>query len=179
MKALSSYVRNTTHFLSKIINLGDQPANCLFATLDVASLYTNIPNDQGIQAARETLETHRSNFEKPSTNNLMILLEKVLKMNNFDFANRHFLQIGGKAMGTTVASSFANTYMGWLESKFVYTYYEQPLLWVRFINDIFLSSGNMASQPSRSLRYIITNAFLLLNSRPIFLTPRYISWMSP
>ena len=41
-------------------------------------------------------------------------------------------------MGTTVASSFANTYMGWFESKFVYTYHEQPLLWVRFINDIFV-----------------------------------------
>ena len=138
VKALPSYVRDTTHFLSKIINLGNLPANCLLATLDVASLYTNIPNDQGIQAAKETLETHRPQHDKPSTQNLMILLEKVLKMNNFDFANRHFLQIGGTAMGTKVAPSFANTYMGWFESKFVYTYHQQPLLWVRFIDDIFV-----------------------------------------
>ena len=53
-----------------------------------------------------------------STDNLMILLEKVLKTNNFDFAGRHFLQVGGTAMGTKVAPSFANTFMGWLESKF-------------------------------------------------------------
>ena len=138
VKALPSYVRDTTHFLSRLNDLGDLPENCVLATLDVASLYTNIPNDIGIQAARETLETFRSNLEKPSTDNLMILLDKVLKMNNFDFANRHFLQIGGTAMGTKVAPSFANTFMGWFESKYVYTYRLQPLLWVRFIDDIFV-----------------------------------------
>ena len=138
VKALPSYLRDTTHFLSRLTDLGIPPDDCLLATLDVASLYTNIPNDQGIQAARETLLNHRSILDKPSTDNLMILLEKVLKMNNIDFAGRHFLQIGGTAMGTKVAPSFANTYMGWFESKFVYTYRQQPLLWVRFIDDIFV-----------------------------------------
>ena len=33
-------------------------------------------------------------------------------MNNFGFAGRHFLQIGGTAIGTKVVPSFANTYMG-------------------------------------------------------------------
>ena len=35
-------------------------------------------------------------------------------------------------------SSFANTFMGWFEAKFVYTYELQPLMWVSFIDDIFL-----------------------------------------
>ena len=138
VKALPSYVRDTTHFLHKLINLGDLPDNCLLATLDVASLYTNIPNDQGITAARETLDQFRNARDKPSTEHLMTLLDKVLKMNNFDFAGRHFLQIGGTAMGTKVAPSFANTYMGWFESNHVYTYHIQPLLWVRYIDDIFV-----------------------------------------
>ena len=66
------------------------------------------------------------------------MLDMVLHMNNFDFAGRHYLQVGGTAMGTKVAPSFANTFMGWFEAKFVYTYELQPLMWVRFIDDIFL-----------------------------------------
>ena len=58
-------------------------------------------------------------------------------MNNFDFAGEHYLQVGGTAMGTEVVPSFANTFMGWFERKHVYTYHKQPLLWVRFIDDIF------------------------------------------
>ena len=58
-------------------------------------------------------------------------------MNNFDFAGKLYLQVGGTAMGTKVAPSFANTFMGWFERKYVYTYHKQPLIWVRFIDDIF------------------------------------------
>ena len=43
-------------------------------------------------------------------------------MNNFDFAGKHYLQVGGTAMGTKVAPSFANTFMGWFEHHHVYTY---------------------------------------------------------
>ena len=41
-------------------------------------------------------------------------------------------------MGTKVAPSFANIFMGWFEDTFVYTYKTQPLLWKRYIDDIFM-----------------------------------------
>ena len=41
-------------------------------------------------------------------------------------------------MGTKVAPSFANTFMGWFENIYVYTYHKQPHIWVRFIDDIFV-----------------------------------------
>ena len=34
------------------------PNDCLLVTLDVKSLYTNIPNDEGIKAAREAYDNH-------------------------------------------------------------------------------------------------------------------------
>ena len=40
-------------------------------------------------------------------------------------------------MGTKLAPSFANLFMGYFEDKFVYSYSLQPLLWKRFIDDIF------------------------------------------
>ena len=135
--ALPSYVQDTTHFLSKLNDLGTLPEGSLLVTMDVASLYTNIPNEQGIEAVRDTLSRLRPVTDKPSTEHILTMLRKVLTMNNFEFAGRHFLQVGGTAMGTKVAPSFANTYMGWFERNHVYTYHKQLLLWVRFIDDIF------------------------------------------
>ena len=48
------------------------------------------------------------------------------------------LQVGGTAMGTKVAPSFGITYMGASEEKHVYTYRLQPLMYVRYIDDIFI-----------------------------------------
>ena len=52
VKLLPSYIKDTTHFLLKLNQLGDLPPNTILATLDVASLYTNIPNTEGLEAAR-------------------------------------------------------------------------------------------------------------------------------
>ena len=47
VKRLPSYIKDTTHFLQKLQNIDKLPEGTLLATLDVASLYTNIPNDEG------------------------------------------------------------------------------------------------------------------------------------
>ena len=61
-------------------------------------------------------------------------------MNNFTFNDEHFIQIKGTAMGTRVAPSFANVYMGRFEENFVYKteWSNYVIIWVRFIDDIFL-----------------------------------------
>ena len=40
-------------------------------------------------------------------------------------------------MGTKLAPSFANLFMGHLKEQFVYTYHLKPFIWKRFIDDIF------------------------------------------
>ena len=105
--------------------------NCILATMDVSSLYTNIPNDEGLAAAMHTLETHRDTPNiKPKNLTLVKLLELVLTKNNFQFNGVTFLQVGGTAMGTKVAPSYAVNYMGAFENKHVYTYRLQPLLYL-------------------------------------------------
>jgi hypothetical protein len=41
----------------------------------------------------------------------------VLKKNNFTFNGDHYLQINGTAMGTKMAPSYANTFMGNLKNN--------------------------------------------------------------
>ena len=63
-------------------SLGQLPPNCILATLDVASLYTNIPNQEDSVAAHEGLNSIRGDATNPSNTHLIKLLEKVLSCNN-------------------------------------------------------------------------------------------------
>ena len=60
--------------------------------------------------------------------------------NNFTFDGEHYLQIGGTAMGTRVAPSLDNKFIGEveLETKMVETAPFKPFLYLRYIDDIFL-----------------------------------------
>ena len=53
VKNIFSYVRDTTDFLQKLNKVKNIPNNFLLVTLDVKSLYTNIPNNESIKAVRE------------------------------------------------------------------------------------------------------------------------------
>ena len=52
---LPSYIKDTSHFLRKLDNLKDTNPQSILVTLDVKSLYTNIPNDEGIVVVREAI----------------------------------------------------------------------------------------------------------------------------
>ena len=68
---------------------------------------------------------------------LIKLLEFVLTMNIFTFDSKNYLQIFGTAIGTKVAPSYANLVVAMFEELYVYTHAKPPLLWYRFIDDIF------------------------------------------
>jgi hypothetical protein len=72
-----SYVKDTTHFLNTLNQIGKVPENSLLVTFDVCSLYTNIPIREGIQAARESLRKNRPRSAQPK--NESIIQESYLK----------------------------------------------------------------------------------------------------
>ena len=135
---LPSHVKDTNHFLKSISNLQTPlPADAVLVTIDVVSLYTNIPHAHGLAAMESYLQTRPAN-SKPSTSFLVQLAQMILTMNNFMFDERHYLQIKGTAMGTRMAPSYANLFMGKLENDFLSSQPLQPLCWLRFIDDIFM-----------------------------------------
>ena len=58
-------------------------------------------------------------------------------VNSFAFNEEYFLQVQGTAMGTWMAPSYANTFMGKLECEFLRTQDIEPRVWWRFIDYIF------------------------------------------
>ena len=107
-------------------------------SLDVHSLYTNIPHKEGIEAVKQKLKK-----SKPSINIKVILtfLKLILTLNNFVFNGINYLQKKGCAMGTKFAHSYANIFMGRFEEKFIFPLLTSDNLsdfYLRFIDDIFL-----------------------------------------
>ena len=136
---LRSFVKDTTHFLQILKETGTLPENTLLATLDVSSLYTNINNQDGMEAAKETLALHRPGRNlKPSNKSLLKLLELVLTRTNFQFNGQNYKQISGIFMGTKTAPSYAINTMGVFERTYVYTYHKKCLIYLRYIDDIFI-----------------------------------------
>ena len=169
---LPSYLKDTTDYLNKTPSSG-LPDHTLLVTMDVTSLYTNIPHDEGIEAYREVWNQRVS--QHPSTESLVQLLEHVLKFNNFMFNGEHYLQISGTAMGTKMAPSYANIFMGKLERRLLHHAPTKPLSWLRFIDDIEMKwvdgrdSLNDFIERANSFHYSIKFTVEISTSKNIFL----------
>ena len=133
---LPSYIKDTTHFLQKLDSLPELANGCLLVTLDVSSLYTNIPHKEGIHACRKVLESNTNTRLK--TESICDLIRMILTMNNFEFENNYYLQLHGTAMGTKMAPAYANLSMGDLEQNLLAQSPLKPLVWWRYKDDIFM-----------------------------------------
>ena len=134
---LPSFVKDTNDFLNKLLTIGNFSANSLLVTLDVSSLYyTNIPHNEGINACERFLRT--SSHKTIPTSTLCDVIRMILTMNNFSFNDNNYLQIHGTAMGTKMAPSYANLFLGFFEANALKNAPFQPHTWLRYIDDIFM-----------------------------------------
>ena len=72
---------------------------------------------------------------------LKSLILLVLKSNAFRFGTAIYHQVMGTAMGTPMAPNYANIFMTKFETELIESYYQstgvKPLIWFRYIDDIF------------------------------------------
>ena len=136
MESLPSYTKDTYDFINKIRQLPQLPKNSYLVTLDVSSLYSNIPHKEGIDACRYFMQG--AGKSKTSIKHISDLTDLILTKNHFQFNEKNYLQKLGTAMGTRMAPSYASLFMGKLEKKILDSCNLQPLLWLRFLDDIFM-----------------------------------------
>ena len=86
----ASVIKDTTHFLNKLDQLGHLPSNAILVTLDVSSLYTNIPHNEGIDACQHYLNTHDQSTSTVPTETLCGLIRMIHTMNSFEFNNTFY-----------------------------------------------------------------------------------------
>ena len=147
---IPSYLKDISRLLQILLGKTLAPGDIL-VTIDVKSLYTNIPHTEGIAALNKTLdETDIHPMKK-----LLIcrLANLVLTKNYFVFNKKPYRQIQGTAMGTRMAPSYANIFMKYVETKLMEISPKKPALWLRFIDDIFIiwSHGKQALEDFKHL----------------------------
>ena len=108
----------------------------LLVTMDVNSLYTNIPHSDGVEACRSFLTMNT--IDQALINDIPTLVDFILKHNLFVFDDEQYLQINGTAMGTKMAPTYANIFMYYAENSFHSAFNFQTTTYFRHIDDIFI-----------------------------------------
>uniref|UniRef100_A0A8C5MMF6 Reverse transcriptase n=1 Tax=Leptobrachium leishanense TaxID=445787 RepID=A0A8C5MMF6_9ANUR len=115
---VKSFIKDTKDFLLKIRDL-QLPSGAILATLDVNSLYTSIPHNEGLRAIRQHLV--ESTTSAKLVDFVLDLLEIVLKKNYFRYGTIFYEQSKGTAMGANMAPSYANLYMSSFENIHIWS----------------------------------------------------------
>ena len=138
MRALPSFIQDSTDFINLIETL-KLPQTCTLASIDVSSLYTNIPHHEGKEAAIQNLTLNQDPPPlQPQPVVIGELIDIVLQNNVFEFNDKLYLQKQGTAMGTKMAPSYANLFMGKIEKQLQNLGKPHIHTWKRFIDDIFV-----------------------------------------
>ena len=105
--------------------------------MDVTSLYTNIPHEEGIASVYKAYDNFHSNNPPIPTPYLREMLTLILKENSFQFNGKNYLQIHGTAMGTKMAVAFANIFMANIETQIVSQSFVKPTDLKRYFDEFF------------------------------------------
>ena len=137
VKQIPSYVKDTKDFINKINTVKSVPKNNYLVTMGGRSLYTNIPNPEGISAVKSAFDNYST--KTTSTKAITRFLALILTLNNFVFNCIHYLHIEGCAMVTICAPAYANIFMANFELKYIYPYIkDKTKMFLRFIDDLFM-----------------------------------------
>ena len=109
----------------------------VLTTLDVCSLYTNNPQEEGIEVVCQYYQEHYQSKTPIPTQSLGDLMRLILKENSFKFNDKHYLQTHGIAMGTKMGVSLAVIFMAHIEKQVLAISPHIRLIWKRFIDDVF------------------------------------------
>ena len=135
-RQVKSFVKDTNDFLRKISDLPPLSKDVIMCTVDVVGLYPNIPHEDGLEALKLALDGRDT--KTISTESLLELTRCVLENNVFEHNGEYFKQKQGTAIGTKMAPPYAILFMSYLEEKILDKAPLKPLVWWRYIDDIFL-----------------------------------------
>ena len=125
-----SYLKDTTDVLN-FIGSTKLPKNTVLVSMDVTSLYTNIPHEEDVTSVCQV-------YKAPiPTKYLREMPYLILTETSFQFCCSIYLQTHGTAMGTKMAVAFANIFMARIEKQILSQSCIKPLFWERYIDDVF------------------------------------------
>ena len=137
VRSLDSYVKDTTHMLNILDSFlfSDVSRQRSVFTMDIKSLYTVIPNDEGLRALQHYLDMRE--IIEPPTDTLLRMAELVLTLNTFEFNGEFYKKTGGVAMGSRLGPNYACLFVGYVEERMLSSYTcTKPDLYKRYMDDV-------------------------------------------
>ena len=130
-------VIDSFHFAEEI---SQQDSNLHMASLDVDSLFTNIPLEETIDICVDNLYSDNKNPPNIPKHNFRDLLNIATKETFFMFNNKYYKQVDGVAMGSPLGPALANIFMCSFENKWLRDCPNdfKPVFYRRYIDDIFV-----------------------------------------
>ncbi|XGW05002.1 hypothetical protein V3C99_015857, partial [Haemonchus contortus] len=106
-------------------------------SFDVTSLYTNVSNNDAMQAILELLIEYESsvNTYGLTITQVMVLIKECLECSIFRWSGQYYRQIRGLAMGQRLAPVLAIAYMSKIEKPLLD---RRPIVYCRYIDDCFV-----------------------------------------
>ncbi|CAF1260607.1 unnamed protein product [Rotaria sordida] len=112
----------------------------LFCTVDVADLYTMVPQTEGVLSLKKMLDHLKLKQVGGLKIETIIRLSRFVIQNNyFSFNGQFYHQVRGGAMGSPLTLTVANCYMFFYERQIVKQISNSSGLYFRYIDDIFLA----------------------------------------
>ena len=135
MQRAWSYIKDSGDFIKKTRKLGSIPKNSILVTADIVDLYPSIPHEAGLKALRGVLGT-REQHTVPMSEQIR-MADFVLKNNYFEFNGQIKEQIPGTAIGSKFSPPYPCLFKDKIETNFLETQELHPLVWFRYIGNIF------------------------------------------
>lgn len=119
-------------------------SNYFMASLDIDSLFTNIPLDETIEICINLLFENKEEINGLNKSQLKTLITLATKQSFFLFNNEFYCQKDGVSMGSPLGPTLANIFLCYYEKKWLEECPEKirPIFYKRYVDDIFILCDN-------------------------------------
>ena len=156
VKSLPSYIKDTNHALEIFRHFNFSGENKLIFTIDITSLYTVISNNERLHTLRFFFD--QRTIKGPSSETLLRLAELVLTLNCCSFADNHYKQVNGVAMGSKMGPTYANLFVSYIENQLFNQFNStKPELYGGYIGDCIGATSKFQLMATAYLPVCTTN----------------------
>ena len=130
------HIKNTADMVDRLE--GNNYSDKILASLDIKSLFTNIPVDGALQVIKEVVESMNENELPLPKQDYIEAVALCMRFNGFRFEDKEYCQHSGLAMGSPLSPVAACLYLEMLEEKHFLNIMGPDTLWMRYIDDVLI-----------------------------------------